>query len=96
VADSKVAGKPVRIDTKAVFEVNDARLGIGTFSRPLLDHEARSFRKAWEMEAMPGFSDFEVGSGRVSFVARPETVAPAWEVIDRLLAAATRKIKKAS
>lgn len=86
----------MQIDSKAVFEVDDARLGIGTFSRPLLDHEARSFRKAWEMEAVPGFSDFEVGSGRVSFVARPEFVAPAWEVIDRLLAAATRKIKKVS
>jgi hypothetical protein len=95
VASQKVAGRPVRIDSKSVFEVNASRLGIGTFNRPLLDQEARRFRQAWEMEAMPGFEDFEVDSSRVSFVARPEQVASAWETIDRLLAAATQ-VKKAS
>ena len=88
--------RSVRLESKSVFEVNDSRLGIGTFSRPLLDAEARSFRKAWEMEAMPGFEDFQVEAKRVSFIARPEAVTPAWEAIDRLLAGASKQVKKAS
>jgi hypothetical protein len=86
----------VRIESKSVFEVNDSRLGIGTFNRPLLDQEARSFRKAWEMEALPGFEDFQVEAKRVSFVARPESVGAAWEAIDRLLGASSGRVKKAS
>ena len=86
----------VRLESKSVFEVNDSRLGIGSFSRPLLDSEARSLRKAWEMEAMPGFDDFKVEAKRVSFVARPESVGPAWETIDRLLARTSEAVKKAS
>ena len=86
----------VRVESKSVFEVNDSRLAIGTFNRPLLDHEARRFRKAWEMEAMPGFVDFQVDAARVSFVARPDAVAPAWEAIDRLLLTTAAEVKKAS
>ena len=86
----------VRLESKSVFDVNDSRLAIGTFSRPLLDAEARSFKRAWEMEAMPGFDDFQVESKRVSFLARPEQVGKAWEAIDRLLAGTAEKIKKAS
>jgi len=93
---SKDVRQPVRVDSKSVFEVNDSRLGIGEFSRPLLDHEARRFRRAWEMEAMPGFEDFQVEPKRVSFVARPERVADAWETIDRLLASSVETVKKAS
>src|SRR5262245_20293231 len=96
VRSSKEGFRPVKIESKSVFEVNDSRLGIGTFSRPLLDREARSFRKAWEMEAMPGFEDFQVEAKRVSFVAKPEAVAPGWEAIDRLLAGVLEPVKKAS
>jgi hypothetical protein len=86
----------VRIASKSVFEVNDSRLGIGNFSRPLLDAEARSLRKAWEMEAMPGFDDFQVEAKRVSFVARPDAVMRGWETLDRLLARTSEPVKKAS
>jgi hypothetical protein len=86
----------VRLESKSVFDVNDSRLGIGTFSRPLLDAEARSFRRAWEMEAMPGFDDFQVEAKRVSFLAEPEQVGKAWEAIDRMLAGAADGMKKAS
>ncbi len=96
MATEKSPGRPVRIDSRAVFEVKDSRLGIGVFSRPLLDQEARRFRQAWEMEAMPGFEDLQLDPGRVSFVAQPERVAAAWEAIDRLLVDATEKVKKAS
>ena len=89
-------GKPVKLTTKSVFDVNNSRLGIGLFSRPLLDAECRKFRKAWEMEAMPGFEDFQVDRSRVSFVASPESVPEAWSRIDNLLASATQSVKKAS
>jgi hypothetical protein len=92
----EVRHRPVRVESKSVFEVNDSRLAIGTFNRPLLDHEARRFRRAWEMEAMPGFEDFQVDASRVSFVARAEQVTPAWEAIDRLLGTAAAEVKKAS
>jgi len=94
--NTKERPRPVKVESKAVFEVNDSRLAIGTFNRPLLDHEARRFRKAWEMEAMPGFEDFQVDAARVSFVAKPDAVAPAWEAIDRLLVTAAAEVKKAS
>ena len=94
--DFEAGRRPVKVESRSVFEVNDSRLAIGTFNRPLLDHEARRFRKAWEMEAMPGFEDFQVDAARVSFVARPDAVAPAWEAIDRLLVTAAAEVKKAS
>ena len=87
---------PARITAKSVFEVDHSRLGIGVFSRPLLDAECRSFRRAWEMEAMPGFEDFQVDQARVSFVATPDQVPEAWNRIDSLLASATENVKKAS
>jgi hypothetical protein len=96
VGKDKAALLPVRIDSRSVFEVKSSRLGIGTFSRLLLDQEARRFRQAWEMEAMPGFEDLQLDAARVSFVAPPERVAAAWETIDRLLLDATEKVKKAS
>lgn len=88
--------KPVKISAKSVFEVNRSRLGIGVFSRPLLDHEARRFRRAWEKDPMPGFEQFEIDKTRISFVAPPENVPVAWESIDRLLASATERAQKAS
>ncbi len=88
--------KPVKLTTKSVFEVDHTRLAIGVFSRPLLDAEARNFRKAWEMEALPGFEDFQLDKARVSFVASPERVPEAWSRIDSLLASATENVKKAS
>jgi len=90
------ARKPVKVTAKSVFEVNHSRLGIGVFSRPLLDAECRNFRKAWEMEAMPGFEDFQVDKSRVSFLASPERVPDAWNRIDSLLASTTQNVKKAS
>ena len=94
--DVRDSGKPVKVTARSVFEVNHSRLGIGVFSRPLLDAECRNFRKAWEMEAMPGFEDFQVDRQRVSFVAKPESVPEAWNRIDSLLASATENVKKAS
>jgi hypothetical protein len=90
------AKKPARVATKSVFEVDRSRLGIGVFSRPLLDSECRRFRKAWEMEPMPGFEDFQVDRERVSFVASPGAVPQAWDRIDNLLASTTQAVKKAS
>jgi len=87
---------PVRISSKTVFEVKDSRLGIGVFSRPLLEPEARRLRHAWEMEALPGFEDFLVDAKRVSFVAAPERVPEAWDAIDRALAKVSERVKKAS
>ncbi len=92
----KEGQNPIRISSKSVFEVDRSRLAIGIFSRPLLDAECRNFRKAWEMEALPGFEDFQVDRDRVSFVAAPKDVPAAWSSIDRLLAGATENVKKAS
>jgi len=86
----------VQVAARSVFEVDHSRLAIGTFSRPLLDDEARRFKKAWESEAMPGFEDFQVDAKRVSFVTRPEGVTGAWRAIDRVLAGATEDVRKAS
>lgn len=81
---------------KSVFEVDDSRLAIGVFSRPLLDGEVRDFRQAWERDPMPGFHEFELGKERISFVAPPENVPIAWKSIDRLLASASHRVRKAS
>ena len=88
----------VKVAAKSVFEVDHARLAIGTFSRPLLDDEARRFKKAWESEALPGFEDFQVDSKRVSFLTGVETVPEAWREIDRVLShtTATEDVRKAS
>ena len=85
----------LKIATKSVFEVDKSRLAIGLFNRPLLDSEARKFRKAWEMRAFPGLEDFQVDRERVSFVAPPDEVPPTWERLDSLLSAPAR-VKKAS
>ncbi|HEX7252877.1 MAG TPA: hypothetical protein VF376_08365 [Thermoanaerobaculia bacterium] len=87
---------PVRINTKSVFEVDNSRLAIGVFNRPLLDHERRNFQKAWEIDPMPGFDEFQIDKERISFVAPPENVPVAWKSIDRLLATATENVRKAS
>ena len=92
----KSGRNPVRIEAKSVFEVDDSRLAIGLFNRPLLDAECRKFRKAWEMEPLPGFEEYELDRGRISFVAPPENVPVAWQSIDRILALATEDVKKAS
>ena len=87
---------PVKISAKSVFEVDRSRLGIGQFSRPLIDAEFRKFRKAWEMAALPGLEDFQVDQKRVSFIAPPEKVGVTWDRIDDLLAGATEGVRKAS
>ena len=87
---------PVRIDSRSVFEVANSRLGIGVFSRPLMDSETRNFRRAWEMDPLPGFEQFELDPKRISFVAPPENVPVAWKSIERILATATENVKKAS
>jgi hypothetical protein len=88
--------RPAKVAAKSVFEVDNSRLGIGAFTRPLLDHEARTFKRAWEMEALPGFEDFQLDAKQVSFVSKPEGVVNAWKTIDRLLAYATEPVRKAS
>ena len=92
----KEPGNSVKIGMKSVFEVDNSRLGIGVFNRPLLDHETRSFKRAWEREALPAFEDFQLDAKRVSFVARPEGVGEAWSAIGRVLATTTERIEKAS
>jgi hypothetical protein len=88
---------PVRVSVRSVFDVDHSRLGIGVFSRPLLDDEARKFRKAWEMEAIPGLEEVQVEAKRVSFVADADQVTSAWSSIDRALARATADtLRKAS
>ena len=96
VRSLKTEKAPVRIDAKSVFEVDNSRLAIGVFNRPLLDAERRNFQKAWEMDPMPGFDEFQIDKERISFVAPPENVPVAWKSIDRLLASATENVKKAS
>ena len=94
--DVKEAKSPAKVHTKSVFEVHNSRLGIGLFDRPLLDAERRNFQKAWEMDPMPGFEEFQIDKERISFVAPVENVPVAWKSIDRLLAFATENVKKAS
>jgi len=91
---TKSAEIPAKISSKSVFEVEDSRLGIGVFSRPLLDKEMRRFRAAWERSLPAGLEAYEVGEKRISFVAHPDGVPAAWDRIDSLLAAATGKSKK--
>ena len=91
---SKKAEIPARVVAKQVFEVDSGRLGIGVFSRPLLDKEMRRFRAAWEARPSVGMEACEVDPQRVSFVAHPDGVPGAWDRIDSLLAAATGKAKK--
>lgn len=79
-----------------MFDVNNSRLAIGVFNRPLLDAECRKFRRAWEIDPLPGFEEYELNKERISFVAPPEIVPVAWKAIDRLLACATDDVKKAS
>ena len=88
--------RSVRVSAKSVFEVDHSRLAIGVFSRPLLDDEARRFKKAWESEALPGFEDFQVDAKRVSFMTPADSVTDAWGNIDRVLAGATDDVRKAS
>lgn len=94
----KFASRPhaLKIQERSVFDVDHSRLGIGVFSRPLLDQEVRKFRKAWESDPMPGFAEFELGPERISFVVPPENVPIAWKSIDRLLATVTEDVQKAS
>ena len=96
VRDVRKSRVPARIETKSVFDVHTSRLGIGIFSRPLLDAECRKFRRAWEMEPLPGFEEFELDRERISFVAPVENVPVAWKTIDRMLALATQDAKKTS
>jgi hypothetical protein len=88
---TKSAAIPAKIEAKSVFEVDSSRLGIGVFSRPLLDREMRRFRAAWEKCLPAGLEAYEVGEKRISFVGQPEAVPAAWDQIDSLLAAATGK-----
>ncbi|MEO8191374.1 MAG: hypothetical protein ABI682_13615 [Acidobacteriota bacterium] len=91
-----VIARPLKIRERSVFEVDDSRLAIGVFTRPLLDREVRNFRQAWEQDPLPGFHDFELGRERISFVAPPENVSIAWKSIDRLLESAAEDVRKAS
>ena len=77
---------PARVSFRSVFPVADGRLAIGSFSRPLLDDEARRLRAAWERSTLPGVEDFEVTPKQVSFVTPAGSVDATWRSIDRLLA----------
>ena len=99
IVNRKTALKsPLKVREKSVFEVDNSRLAIGVFSRPLLDAEARRFRQAWQHDPMPGFAEYELAPERISFVAPAENVPIAWKAIDRLLdaAAETERVRKAS
>jgi hypothetical protein len=96
VSESKTVRTPPSIREKSVFEVDDSRLAIGVFSRPLLDVEAHSFQQAWARDPMPGFAEFELGRERISFVTPPENVSIAWKAIDRFLACATDNVRRVS
>ena len=91
---TRSAAIPAKIAAKSVFEVDSSRLGIGVFSRPLLDKEMRRFRAAWDESLPAGLEAYEVDGKRISFVARPDGVPAAWDKIDSLLAAATGKARK--
>ena len=91
---TKSTENPAKIAAKSVFEVDDGRLGIGVFSRPLLDKEMRRFEAAWERCLLEGLEASEVDAKRISFVAHPEGVPAAWDKIDSLLAASTGKARK--
>ena len=92
---TKSTAIPAKLAAKSVFEVDSSRLGIGVFSRPLLDREMRRFRAAWEESLPVGLEASEVDPQRISFVAHPDGVPAAWDRIDSLLLAATGKSGKA-
>ena len=96
VARRSSIASPLKIREKSVFEVDDSRLAIGVFTRPLLEREVRNFRHAWEQDPLPGFHEFELGRERISFVTPPENVSMAWKSIDRLLETATAGVRNAS
>jgi len=91
---AKKAEIPAKIAEKSVFEVDNGRLGIAVFSRPLVDREMRRFRAAWEASLPVGMEASEVDPRRISFVAHPDGLPAAWDRIDSLLAAATGKSGK--
>jgi hypothetical protein len=91
---AKKTENPAKIAEKSVFEVDNGRLGIAVFSRPLLDREMRRFRAAWEASLPVGMEASEVDPRRISFVAHPDGLPAAWDRIDSLLAAATGKSGK--
>ena len=91
---TKSTAIPAKLAAKSVFEVDSSRLGIGVFSRPLLDREMRRFRAAWEESLPVGLEASEVDPQRISFVAHPDGVPAAWDRIDSLLLAATGKARK--
>jgi hypothetical protein len=84
-----------RVSFRSVFEVGQARLAIGNFSRPLADEECRNLKTAWERAKLPEVVDFEVSTKQVSFLTPTPRVAAAWHSIDLLLAA-TSSLAKAS
>ena len=86
-----------RVAFRSVFDVGPggSRLAIGRFSRPLLEEEGRSLKKAWEKASLPDVVDFEISPKQVSFLATTPQVADTWNSIDRLLAA-TASLAKAS
>jgi hypothetical protein len=86
----------IRVKEKSVFEVDDSRLAIGVFSRPLLAVEAKQFRQAWERDPMPGFGELELGRERISFVTPPENVPIAWKSIERFLTTASEGVRKSA
>jgi len=86
---------PAKIVVKQVFEVANGRLGIGVYSRPLLEKEMRRFRAAWEVSPPAGMEASEIDPRRISFVAHPDGLPAAWDRINSLLAAATGKSGKA-
>ena len=89
------AVRAARVSFRSVFEVGEARLAIGHFSRPLGDEECRSLKTAWERAKLPEVVDFEISPKQVSFLTPPPRVAATWHSIDRLLAA-TASLAKAS
>ena len=94
----KTLGKALRgarVSFRSVFEVGEARLAIGHFSRPLEEEECRSLKTAWERAKLPEVVDFEISPKRVSFLTPLSRVAATWHSIDRLLAA-TSSLAKAS
>lgn len=87
--------RAARVSFRSVFEVGEARLAIGHFSRPLAEEECRSLKTAWERESPQEVVDFEISPKRVSFLTPLSRVAAMWHSIDRLLAA-TSSLAKAS
>jgi hypothetical protein len=85
---------PARVSFRSVFPIDEGRLAIGAFNRPLLEPECRRLRTAWERSRLPGVEDFEVTARQVSFVTPEGSVDATWRSIDRLLA--NPSLRKAS